>query len=254
MPCLTSCRRRVTTRTKGHRLEIGGIPVEVIRKDIKNLHVGVYPPSGRVRVAAPLHLGDDAVRLAVITRLGWLRRQQAAFEQQVRQSQREFVTGESHYFEGRRYRLDILECLSRPIVRLQANNKIVLRVRPGTDREGREAILHRWYRGQLRARLPALVAKWEPEIGVQVGEVRIRKMKTRWGSCNIPARRIWLNLELVKKPTACLEYILVHEMVHLIERRHNEQFWDLVNRHMPLWRLHRDDLNRGPLANVDWNY
>ena len=228
--------------------------MEVVRKDIKNLHIGVYPPTGRARVAAPLHLDDDAVRLAIISRLGWLRRQQTAFEQQVRQSQREFVTGESHYFEGRRYRLDVLECHGRAMVCLQNNKKMLLRVRPGTDRDDREAILHRWYRDQLRTRIPPLIAKWESEIGVDVGEVRIRKMKTRWGSCNVSARRIWLNLELAKKPTICLEYVLVHEVVHLLERNHNERFWKLIAHHMPQWRLHRDELNRGPLAHEDWSY
>ena len=228
--------------------------MEVVRKDIRNLHVGVYPPNGRVRVAAPLHLDDDAVRLAVISRLGWLRRQQATYEQQARQSQREFVSGESHYFAGRRYRLDVIEDSGRPLVHLQNNRKMVLRVRPDTDRETRKAILQRWYRGQLRDRLPALIAKWEPELGVHVGEVRIRKMKTRWGSCNRDAQRVWLNPELVKKPSVCLEYVLVHEMVHLIEPSHNERFWDLMNRHLPLWRLHRDELNRAPLAHEDWSY
>ena len=244
----------MTSRTGGSQLVVGGLPVEVVRKDIKNLHIGVYPPSGRVRVAAPLHLDDDAVRLAVISRLGWLRRQQTAFEQQVRQSQREFVTGESHYFEGRRYRLDVLECHGRAMVRLQNNKTLVLRVRPETDREGREAIVHRWYRSQLRARLPELIAKWEPKIGEHVDDVRIRKMKTRWGSCNISARRIWLNLELAKKPTACLEYVLVHEMVHLLERKHSERFWKLIDSHMPHWHMHRDELNRAPLAHADWRY
>ena len=244
----------MTSRTSGYHLEVGGVPVEVVRKDIKNLHMGVYPPSGRIRVAAPLHLDDDAVRLAVISRLGWLRRQQTAFQQQVRQSQREFVTGESHYFEGRRYRLDLLECHGRAMVRLQNNRTMVLRVRPETDREGREAILHRWYRDQLRTRIPPLIAKWEPEIGVHVGEVRIRKMKTRWGSCNISARRIWLNLELVKKPAGCLEFVLVHEMVHLIERKHNERFWKLIDSHMPQWRSYRDELNQTPLAHEHWSY
>ena len=228
--------------------------MEIVRKDIKNLHIGVYPPSGRVRVAAPLHLDDDAVRLAVISRLGWLRRQQATFEQQARQSQREFVTGESHYFEGRRYRLDVLECHCRSMVRLQNNRTIVLRIRPNTDREGREALLHRWYRGRLRARLPALIAKWESEVGVHVGEVRIRKMKTRWGSCNVSARRIWLNLELAKKPTGCLEYVLVHEIMHLLERSHNERFWKLIDSHMPQWRMYRDELNQSPLAHEQWSY
>ena len=228
--------------------------MDVVRKDIKHLHVGVYPPSGRVRVAAPLRIDDDAVRLAVISRLGWIRRKQAEFEQQDRQSQREFVTGESHYVEGRRYRLDVIESDGPQTVCLLNNSTMALRVHPGADRDKREAVLHRWYRRQLRGRVPALLAKWEPEVGARVAEVRIRKMKTRWGTCNSAARRIWLNLELVKKPASCLEYIMVHEMVHLIECHHNEQFRGLMDRLMPQWRLYRDELNRAPLAHADWRY
>ena len=239
---------------KGHRIDVGGTHVEVVRKDIKNLHIGVYPPSGRVRVAAPLRLDDDAVRLAVISRLGWIRRRQAEFERQERQSQRDFVTGESHYFEGRRYRLDVVEGRRRPGVRLVNNSRMALQVRPGADREEREAVLHRWYRRQLRGRLPPLLAKWEPEVGERVAEVRIRKMKTRWGTCTAVARRIWLNLELAKKPPSCLDYVLVHEMVHLIERTHNDRFRCLMDALMPQWRTHRDELNQAPLAHEDWTY
>ena len=239
---------------EGHRIDIGGIPVEVVRKDIKNLHVGVYPPGGRVRVAAPLRLDDDAVRLAVISRIGWIRRKRAEFEQQDRQSQREFVTGESHYFRGRRYRLKVIEHDGRPAVHLLNNTTLGLRIRPGDDRDAREAILHRWYRRQLRDQLPPLLAKWEGKIGVKVAEVRIKKMKTRWGSCNVEDRRIWVNLELAKKPAMCLEYILVHEMVHLLERNHSDRFRDLMDTFMPQWRLHRDVLNRAPLAHEDWRY
>ena len=235
-------------------MDVGGTPVEVVRKDIKNLHVGVYPPSGRVRVAAPLYLDDDAVRLAVISRLGWIRRQRAEFARQDRQSRRELVSGESHYFEGRRYRLDVIECGGRPPVRLTNNTTMTLRVRPGSDRAAREAVLERWYRRELRARLPALLAKWEPRIGVRAKEVRIKRMKTRWGACNREEGRIWLNLELAKKQPSCLEYILVHEMVHLIERRHNDRFRSLMDRHMPQWRMHRDALNRAPLAHAEWEY
>ena len=238
----------------GHFIHVRGTPVEIVRKDIKNLHLGVYPPNGRVRVAAPLYLDDDAVRLAVISRLGWIRRKQADFEQQNRQSQREFVTGESHYFQGRRYRLDVTEHNSPPTVRLLNNTTMGLSVRPGTDRDMREAVLYRWYRRELRDQLPALLAKWEPRVGVTVADVRIRKMKTLWGSCNIEARRIWLNLELVKKPASCLEYVLVHEMVHFIERSHNARFQGLMDRFMPQWRMHRDELNQAPLAHADWRY
>jgi len=244
----------VTTKDKGFCLDIRGIAVEVVRKDIKNLHVGVYPPSGRVRVAAPLRLDDEAVRLAVISRLGWIRRQQAEFERQERQSRREFVTGESHYFKGRRYRLNVTEHDGRPTLRLLNNRMMELRARPGDNRDTREAVLYQWYRSQLRSQLPPLLAKWEPKVGVTVDDLRIKKMKTRWGSCNIEAKRVWLNLELAKKPVSCLEYIVVHEMVHLRERAHNERFQALMDRLLPQWRLHRDELNRAPLAHADWRY
>ncbi len=240
--------------TKRHQIEVRGIPVEVVRKDIKNLHLGVYPPNGRVRVAVPLRLDDEAVRLAVISRLGWIRRQQHGFEQQDRQSQREMVTGESHYVQGRRYRLTVIEHDGPASVCLPNNRMLALQVRPGTNRDQREAVLHRWYRQRLRAQIPPLIDKWEPEIGVTVAEWGIKKMKTRWGTCNVDARRIWLNLELAKKPALCLEFILVHEMVHFLERHHNERFRALMDRLMPPWRLHREALNRSPLSHEDWQY
>ncbi len=244
----------MNTRVRSRRIDVQGTLVEVVRKDIKNLHVGVYPPSGRVRVAAPFRLDDEAVRLAIISRLQWIRRQQAGFEQQDRQSEREFVTGESHYFEGRRYRLNVIECESQPTIRLLNNTTMELCVRPGADRDAREAVLHQWYRRQLCDQLPGLLARWEHKVGVTVGEVRIKRMKTLWGSCTVEAKRIWINLELAKKPSSCLEYILVHEMVHLIERNHNDRFRDLMDRLMPQWRVHRDELNRAPLAHVEWRY
>ena len=231
-----------------------GIPVEVVRKDIKNLHIGVYPPHGRVRVAVPLHFDDDAVRMALLSRLGWIRRQQAGFAQQERQSQREFVTGESHYFEGRRYRLDVTERDAPPTVRLLNNTRIALTVRPGADSDAREALLHGWYRQHLRAQVQPLLAAWEPKIGMTVHEVRIRKMKTLWGSCNVAAKRIWLNLELAKKPRVCLIYILVHEMVHLLERHHTDRFYELMDRFLPQWRMYREELNSAPLAHEKWQY
>lgn len=240
--------------TERHIIEIRGVPVEIVRKDIKNLHIGVYPPDGRVRVAAPVSFDDDTVRLAVVSRLGWIRRQQGAFKQQVRQSEREFVTGESHYFQGQRYRLDVVTDSGPASVTLPNNSTMVLRVRPESTRDEREAVLHRWYRKHLRKQIPSLRAKWEPAVGVTVAEVRIKKMKTLWGSCNAEARRIWLNLELAKKPASCLEYILVHEMVHLLERHHNDRFRDLMDSRMPTWRLHREELNRAPLAHEEWKY
>jgi predicted metal-dependent hydrolase len=241
-------------RTSPRRLAILGMPVEVVRKDIKNLHVAVYPPVGRVRVATPLRLDDDAVRVAVISRLGWIRRQQARFADQVRESKRELATGESIYFRGRRFRLEIIEDPGSPGVRVATNSRIQLRCRPGADRAQREATLNDWYRERLREQITPLLRKWERKVGVDVAEVRIRRMKTRWGSCNAPARRIWLNLELAKKPASSLEYILVHEMIHIHERRHGERFRAMINAMMPGWQLHRDELNRNPLSHDDWRY
>lgn len=240
--------------TSRQRIDVTGIAVEVVRKEIKHLHVGVYPPHGRVRVAAPMRLDDEAVRLAVISRLGWIRRKQRAFEDQVRQSQREMVRRESHYFQGRRYLLDVIEEYGPPSVRLAGHTTMELRVRPGCDRQARELVLQRWYRRQLREQIPPLLAKWEPRVGEIVAEARIKRMKTLWGSCNAASRRIWLNLELAKKPASCLEFILVHEMVHFLERHHNERFCERMDELMPSWRHHRDELNRAPLAHENWTY
>ena len=171
-----------------------GIPVEVVRKDIKNLHLGVYPPDGRIRVSVPLRINDEEVRLAITSRLGWISKRQKVFAQQERQSKREMITGESHYYQGRRYRLDVIEQNAVPTVTLVNNTTIRLRVRPGASTDKREAVLYQWYRQQLRRQVPPLIARWEPEIGMTVTEWRIKKMKTRWGTCNIEARRIWLNL------------------------------------------------------------
>lgn len=235
-------------------IEISGIRVEVVRKAIKNLHLGVYPPAGRVRVAAPLRIDDEAVRLAVISKLGWIRRQQKAFAEQPRQSKRELVDGESHYFQGRRYRLRVFEEETLRGVRIKGRSALELYVKPGTDAAKREVILDEWYRSQLKDVIPDLIAKWEPVIGVQVEAWGVKKMKTKWGSCNIAARRVWLNLELAKKPPLCLEYILVHEMVHLLERHHNDRFKALMDRFLPQWRLYRDQLNQAPLAHEEWGY
>lgn len=240
--------------TERRQIKVSGIVIEIVRKDIKNLHLGVYPPNGRVRVSVPLHLDDDAVRLAIVARLGWIRRHQERFAAQERQSQREMVTGESHYVLGQRYRLHVTEHDGPPSVTVRNRTILDLRVRPGSDRDQREAVLHAWYRRQLRDRIAPLLAQWQPVVGVEVAEWRIKKMKTRWGSCNIAARRIWLNLELAKKPAVCLEYILVHELVHLLERHHNERFRDLMDALLPAWRLHRDELNRAPLAHEEWGY
>ena len=244
----------MNTKADRYHIDVSGISIEVVRKDIKHFYIGVHPPNGHVRVSVPLHLDEDAIRMAIITRLAWIRRKQAEFAEQERQPQREFVTGESHYFEGRRYRLDVLERDRPPKVWLPNNTKIALSVRPGSDCAKREAVMQQWYRQHLRAEVPPLLEKWETKLEVSVNEVRIKRMKTLWGSCNISTKRIWLNLELAKKPKSCLVYILVHEMVHLLERDHNERFRALMDTFLPQWRTYRDELNRAPLAHENWEY
>ena len=236
----------------GH-LTVSGIKVEVVRKDIKNLHLGVYPPNGRVRVAAPLVVSDEAVRLAVIDKLGWIRRQKAKFAEQPRQSQREMVNGESHYFLGQRYRLRVHEHDGPSRVAIRGIASIDLFVRVGASAEQREAVLLRWHREQLKALIPPLLEKWQPVLGVHVAAWGIKRMKTKWGSCNPASRRVWFNLELAKTPTQCLEYIVVHELVHLLERQHNERFMALVEAHVPQWRQCRERLNKTPLRSDEWD-
>ena len=237
-----------------HRISVGDMHVDVVRKDIKNLHLGVYPPEGRVRVAAPLRVDDEAVRLAVIEKLPWIRRQQARFLAQERQSQREYAYRETHYFLGRRYLLNVIEHDGRPRVEVDGKERIDLYVPAGSDAQEREEIMLRWYRKELKALVPPLIDKWQEVIGVRVDDWRIKKMKTRWGSCTTEARRIWLNLELAKKPIPCIEYIIVHELVHLLERNHTDRFRDLMDQFMPQWRYCRDMLNQSPLAHENWDY
>ncbi len=242
----------MTTETR--HILVRGIAVEVVRKDIQNLHLGVYPPMGRVRVAAPLVISDEAVRLAVIEKLGWIKRQRAQFAQQPRQSLREMVNGESHYFLGQRYRLRVSEVNAPARVALRGIASLDLFVRPGASTQQREAVLAQWYRRQLKDRIAPLLSKWQALLGVQAHAWGVKKMKTKWGSCNPKARRIWLNLELAKKPEVCLEYIVVHELLHLLERHHNDRFTRLMDQHLPSWRVCRETLKAGLLGHEVWDY
>jgi predicted metal-dependent hydrolase len=233
-------------------MTVSGLRVAIVRKPIKNLHLGVYPPDGRIRVAAPLAVSDAAVRVAIISKLRWIKRQRASFEHQDRESRREMVSGESHYYRGRRYRLQVVETDGLPRVELNGHHTLVLYVRPGWTAEDRERLLQRWYRERLRELVPGLLDKWQDALGVTVRAWGIKRMKTKWGSCNAKARRIWLNLELIKKPPACLEYVLVHELVHFLASNHDERFLGLMDRHLPTWRRRRTELNAAPLAKEAW--
>ncbi|MFA6569773.1 MAG: SprT family zinc-dependent metalloprotease [Bacteroidota bacterium] len=235
------------------QISLGNIKAEVVQKDIKNIHLSVYPPSGRVRIAAPFRIDLETIRIYAISKLGWIKKQQAKLRKQARESPREFIGRESHYFQGKRYLLKVIEADSAPTAYIK-HTKIIMQVRKGTSTEQKQIILQEWYRKQLKEIVPKYIAIWEEKMKVKVREFGIKKMKTKWGSCNREAKRIWLNLELAKKPPQCLEYIIVHEMIHLIERNHNQRFIALMDKFLPQWRHLKDELNRLPISHSDWLY
>ena len=237
-----------------HQITVGNISIDVVRKDIKNLHLGVYPPNGRVRIASPLKIDDEAVRLFAISKMAWIKKHQLKFEAQQRQSERQFVSGESHYYKGNRYLLNVIYHNAAPKVEIRNKTYIDLYVRVGSTLEQREKVLTEWYRRQLKDQIPSLIDKWQKIIGIKVNDWGIKKMKTKWGTCTIASCRIWLNLELAKKPEHCLEYIIVHEMIHLIERNHTDRFVAYMNKFMPQWHLYKEELNRSMLSHEIWSY
>ncbi len=232
-------------------LTVGGIDVDVVYKQIKNLHIGVYPPMGRVRVAAPELLDDDQVRLAIVNRLPWIKRQREQLQAAQRQTRREMVTGESHYIWGSRLRLKVIERPGRAHIEIDGD-RLLLYSAAGTSTDSRRALLDRWYRDQLRQAVPDLIPKWERKMRVKVPKWSIRRMKTKWGSCNRETGHIWFNVELAKKHPDCLEYLAVHEMTHLLERGHGERFTTLMDKNLPDWRARRDRLNQAPLGHEQW--
>lgn len=229
------------------QIELGGVVLDVVRKDIKNIHLSVYPPTGRVRLAAPARMKIDTIRLFAIAKLGWIKQQQKKLREQERESPREYVDRESHYVWGRRVLLKLVEVDAPASVQLR-HTKLQVTVRPGTDEAGREAIVSNWYRQILKAEVPGLIATWAPRVGVEVNGFFVQKMKTKWGSCNPIARTLRLNTELAKKPKDLLEYVVVHEMLHLVEPTHGERFMALMDAHYPKWREARVELNELPLG------
>ncbi|AUB83134.1 M48 family metallopeptidase [Candidatus Thiodictyon syntrophicum] len=230
---------------------LGDIAVEVVFKDIKNIHLSVYPPDGKVRIAAPARMDLDTLRIFAVSRLAWIKQQQRRLREQARETPREFLDRESHFLWGTRYLLKVIEEDAAPTVVLTPRS-LVLRVRPGTSEEKRQAIIAAWYRRQLKEAATGLITRWEAILGVQVGRVFIQRMKTRWGSCNPDSGAIRLNAELAKKPVQCLEYIVAHELAHLLERHHNERFKTLLDDHLPQWAQYRALLNGLPLAHEAW--
>jgi len=234
-------------------LRLGDIAVDVILKDIKNVHLSVYPPTGRVRISAPKRMSVDTIRVYAVSKLDWIKQQQMRLREQERESRREYIDRESHYVWGRRHLLKVVEEDASPQVELRPGT-MLLRVRPGASEEARKAVVAGWYRQTLKAAAQPLIDVWQRRLRVEAQRLFVQQMRTKWGSCNTTERSIRLNTELAKKPRECLEYVVLHELVHLIERRHDERFREYMDRFMPQWRQFRDELNRAPLAHVDWRY
>lgn len=234
-------------------LRLGEIRVDVVLKDIKNVHLGVYPPTGRVRISAPKRMSLNMIRVFAISKLGWIKQQQRKLRSQERETPREYLDRESHYVWGTRYLLKIVQDNDAPKVELK-HRKMILRVAPGTSDEAKQATLARWYREQVKLAVPSLIAKWGPIIPANVERVFVQRMKTKWGSCNPRKGSIRLNTDLAKKPRECLEYIVVHEMVHVLEPTHGPRFIALMDQVMPQWRGRRDKLNRLPVCHEKWAY
>jgi predicted metal-dependent hydrolase len=235
------------------QISLGEFDADVILKDIKNVHLSVYPPDGRVRVSAPERMDLDTIRVFAISRLAWIKKQRQKLQNQQRETPREYLDRESHYVWGTRYLLTCKEAEGRPRVELAAN-RLTLFVQPGSDEVAKRKALAAWYREQVRLHAAPFIEKYETALGVSLEKLFVRQMKTRWGSCNHQRRTIRLNTELAKKPIECLEYIVLHELVHLIEPTHSARFKALVRQHMPNWELRRQALNRLPVRHETWTY
>jgi len=237
----------------GKQIELGEITADVTFKDIKNIHLSVYPPNGKVKISAPLRMDIDKIRIFAISKLSWIKQQQRKLQEQERETPREYLNRESHYVWGRRYLLEIIEADRAPSVELK-HKKMVLSVRPGADDAKKQDVIDAWYREQLKKAAYPMISKWEPRIGVKVERLFVRRMKTKWGSCNHNACNILLNTELAKKPRVCLEYIVVHELAHILEPTHNARFVALMDKFMPKWEFYRDKLNQLPVSHENWIY
>src|SRR3990167_9349546 len=233
--------------------KVGGIEVVVLHKKVKNLHLNVLPPVGKVRVSAPINMGDDAIRTFFATRISWIKKHQAKFKGHERQTAREYVSGESHFFLGNRYRLEVEFTEEKLGVTIKNKKKMVLSVNPKSQLLKREQVVQDWYRNELRNILTDLIDKWQKKIGVKADYWGIRRMKTRWGTCDEKTNRLWFNLELIKKPERCIQYVVVHELIHLIEIKHNDKFVELINKYLPKWRSEKDELNQLILSYEEWD-
>lgn len=232
-------------------IELGDITISMAFKAIKNVHLTVLPPEGKVTLVAPLGTRPEVARAYAITKLQWIRQQQAKLNAQAREAPRQFIERETHQLWGRRYLMTVVEADVKPHVKLD-HKRIALTVRPGHHAAKRLEVMHEWHKSLLHALVPKLIAKWEPKLGVKVSGYFLQRMKTQWGSCNHHAGNIRLNTELVKKPKDLVEYVVVHEMAHLLEPTHSEAFVALLDQHWPHWRECRAELNALPLGHEGW--
>jgi len=229
--------------TEHYHIEVSGIDVDVIKKDIKNIHLAVYPPTGRVRLSSPYSMKRESLRLFIISKLGWIKKHIRNMNSQIREPERKYIQGESHWVEGHRYLLNIIEKDAAPKAEIRNKRYLDLYIRPGSGKDKKEEVVREWYRNRMKTQIPDLISFWEDKLGVEIQDWGIKLMKTKWGSCNIEKQRIWLNLELAKKPKHCLDYVILHEMIHLKERHHTDRFKALLDKHMPSWKNRREELN-----------
>jgi hypothetical protein len=223
------------------------IQIEVVRKDIKNMHLAVYPPTGRIRLAAPYKTDSEVMRLFAISKIGWIKKNIKNFNEQPREASKEFISGESHYFFGKRYLIQVIEHSKPNSVQIKGVKTIQLFVRPNSTTEQRAALVKEWYRKELKRILPTLIMKWEKALKLKCNYWGVKQMRTKWGTCNHSEKRIWLNLELAKKPMICIDYVVLHELLHFIEPNHSDKFIALLNKHFPKWKKVRQDLNNLPI-------
>ena len=230
------------------QIKVLDLTIDVVKKDIKNMHLAVYPPTGRIRIASPKDINDEAIRLFAISKIRWIKKHQKNFYEQLRESPREYVTGESHYYDGKRYLLKVIERYGRHEIKIKNKKYLELYISPNTAIEAREKVFIEWYRKHLKEVVPQLLEQWSKKLNVVCDSWDVKRMRTKWGSCNIEKRKVLLNLELAKKPTHCLEYVIVHELTHFLERNHNDNFRAYLDKYMPNWKSYKRELNQLPIG------
>ncbi|WP_286761328.1 M48 family metallopeptidase [Salegentibacter sp. UBA1130] len=233
---------------KEEQIQVLDLRIDVVKKDIKNMHLAVYPPTGRIRIASPKEVKDEAIRLFAISKIQWIKKHQKNFYEQLRETPREYITGESHYFDGKRFLLKVVERHGKHELIIKNKTYLELYINPKASENAKEKVFQEKYRAHLKEIVPGIIKNWEEKTGLICEHWDVKKMKTKWGSCNIEKRKILLNLELAKKPRHCLEYVIVHELMHFLERNHNDKFRALLDKFMPNWRTYKRELNELPVV------